>query len=289
MLFLYLFLLLFADYWLLTGSLLATGNWSLATSFHREPSPIGRCTVYDGIRQIQPKEEQMVTRPLRRGMLGLLILAALLIPLGIASAKELVGMDISGPGIDGTLHIDDPEGMSRLNEGNFFEFGARIARLTDQERAALGEGFHITPYLMLEGPEPVPFQNWIYYPDPAGAEGYLYVAGYASPEFEGDLRDVWFRLSPEREDLLLGFLARHDITIENGVASVGGAPAAEDAPASVEQSLPQAESAAPAVEQAAQPAIPAARIGAAALLVIALAALGWRLQVSRSPAAVANK
>jgi hypothetical protein len=58
-----------------------------------------------------------------------LVVAAVLIPTSIALAKELGALDVTGPGIDGTLRLDNPDDMNRIQQSNLFDMGSQIAPL----------------------------------------------------------------------------------------------------------------------------------------------------------------
>src|SRR5687768_17320726 len=118
-------------------------------------------------------------------MIGLaLIVIALVIPGAMTLAKGLHSMDISGPGIEGTMHLSDQDELMGLMDSSFFDM-SQIVRLPDEAVAALGEGYEFTMYIA-ESPEMEPFHTEIgvYYPDPEGGRGYIHWIGNGDPAVE---------------------------------------------------------------------------------------------------------
>src|SRR5687767_10818342 len=114
----------------------------------------------------------------------LALIVALLIPTALVSAKEMGAMEISGPGINGTLRIDHPDQIGPIEGSGFFDQSAYV-RMTDEEIAALGEGYEITFYIRGgEDGEYVHREMLVYYPNPNGEEAYAHWIGGGSMELD---------------------------------------------------------------------------------------------------------
>lgn len=140
-----------------------------------------------------------------------LLVIALLLPV-MAFAKGLHSMDISGPGIDGTLHLTDQNEMMNLMDSSFFDM-SEIVRLTDEEAAALGQGYEFTMHIA-ESPEEEPFhaEVGVYYPDPEGGRGYIHWIGAGDPAVEIMAKNEWTHITARGEAAFWSLMASHGVT-----------------------------------------------------------------------------
>jgi hypothetical protein len=135
---------------------------------------------------------------------GMVLAILLAIPAGMALAKELGGLTISGPGIQGTLTMDDPEAMRELEQTGFLEPSKSV-----NLPKGLGEGYILTILLNLEdGPQP-----WIrvaYYPGQAGQSSYFNFVYL----MEGSINKPggeWYLAEPKVESALRELLGAHGV------------------------------------------------------------------------------
>lgn len=214
-----------------------------------------------------------------------LLIGVLLIPTAAALAKELGAMDISGPGIDGTMRIDDLDDLGQVLQGGFFDQSSRISALSDDEVAALGEGYHITFYIM--GGEEGVFvyrETATYYPDPEGGQGYMHWTGGGEANVDIVPSSTWTRVR-SGEQAFWTMMEKHGVTrpeaneaapIKANVAEAIDEPANNDGqPAAEAPSINAADAAeaSTASEPAAQPASPGWVIAVVvALILIAVGA-----------------
>src|SRR5512139_600176 len=93
-------------------------------------------------------------------LLALGLIAGLVaLPSMAVLAKELGSLQITGPGIKGTLTLNDPEQMMKLEDAGFFDPG-QSASVTPP--ADLGTPYTITAHPNLDG-KVVPFIQMDYY------------------------------------------------------------------------------------------------------------------------------
>src|SRR5574341_1269125 len=142
------------------------------------------------------------------------IVVAVLIPTSVALAKDMVAIEVTGPGIDGTLRVDNPNDLNRIAQSHFFDMGSQIAPLTDDELNTLAEGYQLTFFLTAAEPGQ-PVYQWqmfqyemVYYPDPEGGEGYQHWLG--APDY-GMPSDVWTRGSARDENLFWDILSAQGV------------------------------------------------------------------------------
>src|SRR5512140_1385724 len=109
---------------------------------------------------------------MQRLALSLVLLVALAAaPTMLAAAKELGSITISGPGINGEVTLSDPQSLMKLQQMGFFDTSTLVKAPQN-----LGEGYHLTGYLNLDG-KVVPFVQAIYYPAAEGQTGYMHFTG----------------------------------------------------------------------------------------------------------------
>lgn len=131
---------------------------------------------------------------------GLIATALFILTAGGALAKARFNMiGISGPGLDGLLTYTDPETTELLATGRLEAFD----RPLEGPPETLEEGYAITRYPDLDNF--VPWDQVIYYRNPAGEGGSVYYAGLFNGSSEYDGR--WFEAQPESEQYLLDLLA----------------------------------------------------------------------------------
>jgi hypothetical protein len=136
-------------------------------------------------------------KKINRSILGItLLIAMLLIPTALAFAKELGAMDVSGPGISGTLHIDNVDSIREIESSGFFDQSHRIAELSEDEIAKLGQGYEMA--FFINGGEEGQFAyvfKLVYYPDPEGGKGYQHWVGEGESAVDITPSSIWTRAS----------------------------------------------------------------------------------------------
>jgi hypothetical protein len=152
----------------------------------------------------------------------LLILVGL--PTGMAAAKSINAIAISGPGIDGQLTLNDPGAMLELMQAGFIDQAGMMVKPSRE----LGIPYTITVMLDLDGRQ-VPFIRMDYYPLSEGEAGYLHYTG----RLDGSsLRtvDEWGLMPLQADGLFRRLMADQGIALQSAVA-VAPAPAANPDPA----------------------------------------------------------
>jgi hypothetical protein len=138
-----------------------------------------------------------------------LALAMLVLPNLVAAAKELAVLTVSGPGINGALALNDPNGLLQLQQYGFFDTST-LAKAPQN----LGSGYTVTGYLNLDG-NPIPFEQGVYYPAIAGEQGYIHFTG----AFDGSTMkpasvDRWGVVSPAAAAAFSNMLAARGVTLQ---------------------------------------------------------------------------
>ncbi len=165
----------------------------------------------------------------------ILVIALLAIPTFVVFAKELGMLTISGPGIKGEVTLDDPKAMMRLEQSGFFNQTAFV-----KPPENLGEGYHITAHLNLDG-KMVPWVEMVYYPTQEGQPGYVHYTARLNGESLQTV-DQWYILLVTPDKAFRSLMAANNITLQ---------PALITAPAAVEPAMPAVK---PAVAASASPA-----------------------------------
>jgi hypothetical protein len=216
-----------------------------------------------------------------------LILAAMLIPTAMAFAKELTSINITGPGISGTLTLDNTDNLLDLQEGGFFDSTKHISRLTDDEITALGEGYHMSMYMEMGEPEPQLVQEMIYYADPAGEAGYIHWLDRGDAEIKLVQSDRWTRVA-SGEEMFQSMMLEAGVDVK---AAALPAPVVVEQPAAANPAVQPEVQQAAAVNPAPQPevqsaptpaAMPWGWIGGSAALIALLVGV-WFLRQRATP------
>ena len=146
-----------------------------------------------------------------RTLFFITLAALLVIPAGMALAKELGGMTVSGPGIKGELTLNDPEVMRKLETSGFLETAKII-----QAPEGLGEGYILTLFLNMEDG----LQPWLqitYYPNNSGENGYFHAIDLmenASKQSVGK----WYMVAPKAEASLRELLTNSGVAFTDSEA-----------------------------------------------------------------------
>ena len=198
-------------------------------------------------------------------LLVFLIIALLAISTSVAFAKELGLLTISGPGIKGEVSLNDHEAMMNLEQSGFFD-QAFLA----QPPKDLGEGYHMTAHLNLDG-KLVPYIEMIYYPTDEGQSAYVHYTG----RLEGDMLqpvDEWHLLNRKADGALRDLFAANKITVQSSLIKAPAAVEPVKEPVAAVEEGPVAPPAAtsPAPDQIPY-LIPALVVGFLALMGLALA------------------
>src|SRR5512138_820360 len=119
-----------------------------------------------------------------------MLLALLAIPTMAVLAKELGALRIAGPGIKGTLTLNDHEDMMKLEDSGFFNVGS-AANLKIPE--GLGTPYTISADLNLDG-KIVTFVEMEYYPAEEGKPGLVHYTGRMNGESMQKV-DQWATMS----------------------------------------------------------------------------------------------
>jgi hypothetical protein len=172
-----------------------------------------------------------------------LLLALLAIPTMAVLAKELGMLKVIGPGIKGTLTLNDPKEMLKLEQSGFFDSN-QSASLKVPEN--LGIPYTITAHLNLDG-KVVPFVQMDYYPAEAGKTGYVHYTGRLDGESMRKV-DEWGTLPISADKEFRGLLDSNGVTVQAAVPSAPKpepqqpapvAPAPVTAPAATSLALQQ--------------------------------------------------
>lgn len=165
----------------------------------------------------------------------ILVIALLAISTSVVFAKELGLLTISGPGIKGEVTLDDPKAMMRLEQSGFFNQTAFV-----KPPENLGEGYHITAHLNLDG-KMVPWVEMVYYPTQEGQPGYVHYTARLNGESLQTV-DQWYILLVTPDKAFRSLMAANNITLQSALIT---------APAAVEPAMPAVK---PAVAASASPA-----------------------------------
>jgi hypothetical protein len=193
-----------------------------------------------------------------------LIIALLAISTSVAFAKELGLLTISGPGIKGEVSLNDHEAMTNLEQSGFFD-QAFLAR----PPKGLGEGYHMTAHLNLDG-KLVPYIEMMYYPTQEGQSAYIHYIG----RLEGDTLqqvDEWHLLNRKADGVLRDLFAANKITVQSALIKAPAVVEPVKEPVAAVEEQPVAPPAATSPAAAPMPyLIPALVAGALALMGLAL-------------------
>jgi hypothetical protein len=204
-----------------------------------------------------------------------LILAAMLIPTAIAFAKEITAIDVTGPGISGTLTLDNMEDLLDLQEGGFFDSTSFTNTPSEIVLESLGEGYHMNIFMDVGQAEPALVQEMIYYPDPAGEAGFVHWLPRGDAEIQLVESDRWTRVR-SGEDIFQGLMLAAGVDV---VAAAVPAPVIVEEPAKAEPVVQQPAAANPAAQPEAAPTPAPAAIpwgwlsGSVALIALVVGAL----------------
>ncbi len=152
----------------------------------------------------------------RLTLASILAVAVLLVPSLLASAKELASLTISGPGINGVLTLNNPQGLLQLQQYGFFGTTTDTSTLQSIPRS-LGQGYTVTGYLNLDGTS-VPFAQGIYYPAIAGQQGYIhFTGGYDGATMKPTKVDRWAVVTPSAAAAFSKMVASQGVTLQLAV------------------------------------------------------------------------
>lgn len=165
----------------------------------------------------------------KRILFLVLIIALLAISTSVVFAKELGLLTISGPGIKGEVSLNDHEAMMNMERSGFFD-----QAFLSKPPKGLGEGYHITAHLNLDG-KLVPYLQMVYYPTNEGQSAYIHYTG----RLEGvklQPIDEWHLLNPKADGALRAVLTANKITVQSALIKVpeAAAPVKEPVSAAVE-------------------------------------------------------
>lgn len=184
---------------------------------------------------------------MKRHLLVVAILITLLaIPTLVVFAKELGSLGISGPGINGTMSINHPGGMMKLEQSGFFDQASSVKPPDN-----LGVGYELTAYLDLDG-KSVPFVQMVYYATDNGEPGYVHYTARLNGETLRKV-DEWSKLSKDANAAFLGLMAEYNVKLQPAVISAP-ATAKEVASAGAQAEQAQAKNAEQASSQQPAPA-----------------------------------
>lgn len=145
-------------------------------------------------------------------VVGAWILAALA-PLGVAGAKGVVEITISGPGLAGEVQVTDPATIDALGQ-----LGG--AGVPTNLLPALGEEFYVIRMSIGDGAGNVFATNVVhYYPDPAGGQGY--VLFYDVEGGSSDAEGWWHRAPSAWDGAFRHVLRSHGIELTAAVVPAG--------------------------------------------------------------------
>ncbi len=208
----------------------------------------------------------------RHSICCVLVVVVLLLSVTAVAAKELGAMSISGPGINGELKIDNAKEMMSLDRSGFFDLSLKI-----KAPEGLSNGYTIVRYLHMEEGL-IAWDKLVYYPDPAGKQGYLYYEGPVDKAHEGFGGIGWYQVRQGTEAVFRNVLAAHDVAM---VASAPGAaqsvapkPASAASEASKANAAPANIGAQPETQtRAAVPADPARSTAPETVLLLGIGAI----------------
>ncbi len=138
--------------------------------------------------------------------LRILILIVLFAVFGVTHAKGPASkITITGPELLEPIEITDANVLAPLSFGVLENSFKHVLAVPD----SLGEGYELTRYFSDERGNYTPFDHVHYYPNPSGADGYVYYDGIinGSSEYDGD----WFRINHNSELVLMGILSQYKV------------------------------------------------------------------------------
>src|SRR6185436_3946319 len=139
--------------------------------------------------------------------LAVLVLALIAIPMGVALAKQIGRVTISGPGLDKPIEISDHDLANQLGPGQLDNFEASVSK-----PAQPGDTyFTIDRDYLDETGTVIASDHLRYYPDAATGHGLILYEGMDNGG-ESSNTGRWFKAGASGEAVLLKILA------ENGVA-----------------------------------------------------------------------
>jgi hypothetical protein len=163
----------------------------------------------------------------RLTLASILAVAVLAVPSILAAAKELSALTVSGPGINGVLALNNPQGLLQLQQYGFFGTTTDTSNLTKVPQN-LGTGYRVTGYLNLDG-NSIPFVQGIYYPAIAGEQSYIhFTGGFDGTTMKATSVDRWAMVSPAAAAVFSQMVAAQGATLQIGVQ-----PATVQAPVSL--------------------------------------------------------
>ncbi len=158
----------------------------------------------------------------RFALASVLAVAVLLVPSMLAAAKELAGLTVSGPGINGVLALNNAQGLLQLQQYGFFGTTTDSSTLANIPQS-LGQGYAVAGYLNLDG-NSVPFVQGIYYPAIAGTRGYIhFTGGLDGSTMKPTQVDRWAVVSPAAAAAFNQLVAAQGVTLQVAV----GVPAVQ--------------------------------------------------------------
>ena len=204
-----------------------------------------------------------------------LVITLLAISTSVVFAKELGLLTISGPGIKGEMSLNDHNAMMNLEQSGFFDQAFLSKPPTD-----LGEGYHITAHLNLDG-KLVPYIRMVYYPTDEGQSAYVHYTGRLEGETLQDI-DEWHLLNPKADGALRDLLTANQITVQSALLKAPEAVAPAKEPVSAPAVEPVAASPNSSAPTQMPYLIPALGIG---ILILTGAALALRRRTVSHPTA----
>ena len=142
----------------------------------------------------------------RRTLIALVAgLLSLLTVMPAAAKGQALMIRIAGPGLDGNRSYRDEELLSHLSTALLEDFSQPI-----DAPQTVGAGYVITRYF--DDANYVPWDQVIYYPDPAGGPGHVFYVGIFNGWSEND--GHWFAVRPESEVVLRDLLLSEDAPLD---------------------------------------------------------------------------
>lgn len=143
-------------------------------------------------------------------LLVFFILALLAISTTVVFAKELGLLMISGPGIKGEVSLNDHDAMMNLEQSGFFD-----QAFLSKPPVGLGEGYHITAHLNLDG-KLVPYIQMVYYPTNEGQSAYVHYTARLEGETLQTI-DEWHLLNSKADGALRDVLTANNIAVQSAL------------------------------------------------------------------------
>ena len=193
-----------------------------------------------------------------------LMIGLLAISTSVVFAKELGLLTVSGPGIKGEVSLNDHEAMMNLEQSGFFD-----QAFLSKPPKDLGEGYHMTAHLNLDG-KLVPYIEMIYYPTNEGQSAYVHYTG----RLEGDTLqpvDEWHLLNAKADGALRDLFADNKITVQSALIKAPAVVEPVKEPVAAAEVQPVVPAAATSPASAQMPyLIPALVVGILALMGLTL-------------------